>query len=281
MLARFFDQGAGAVVVTFTVGGLSVINAIAGAYSDDLPIIVISGGPNSNDYGSNRVLHHTIGLPDFSQQLQCFKQVTCYQTVVRDATTAAEQIEAAIEAALTKRKPVYIEISCNMAAVKQPRFAHNLLYAVRPQHTETYSDPVSLEAAVTAAADFLNGSVKPVMVAGVKLRPAGAIDAFKKLADASDYCVAVMPNAKGFFPEDHPNFIGTYWGQVSSPYCCETVEAADAYVFAGALINDYTTTGYSLLIKKEKMVLVQENRVTVGDIGQARETSEPRERERR
>ncbi len=22
-----------------------------------------------------------------------------------------------------------------------------------------------------------------------------------------------MANAKSFFPEDHPNFIGTYWGQ--------------------------------------------------------------------
>ncbi|KAK8961031.1 Pyruvate decarboxylase 4 [Platanthera guangdongensis] len=54
-------NGVGACVVTFTVGGLSVINAIAGAYSENLPVICIVGGPNSNDYGSNRILHHTIG----------------------------------------------------------------------------------------------------------------------------------------------------------------------------------------------------------------------------
>lgn len=72
-------KGVGACVVTFTVGGLSVLNAIAGAYSENLPIICIVGGPNSNDYGTNRVLHHTIGLPDFTQELRCFQTITCNQ----------------------------------------------------------------------------------------------------------------------------------------------------------------------------------------------------------
>lgn len=72
----------GACVVTFTVGGLSVLNAIAGAYSENLPLICIVGGPNSNDYGTNRILHHTIGLQDFSQELRCFQTVTCYQVCI-------------------------------------------------------------------------------------------------------------------------------------------------------------------------------------------------------
>jgi pyruvate decarboxylase len=74
-------RGVGACVVTFTVGGLSVLNAIAGAYSENLPLICLVGGPNSNDYGTNRILHHTIGLPDFSQELQCFETITCYQVI--------------------------------------------------------------------------------------------------------------------------------------------------------------------------------------------------------
>ena len=60
-------KGVGCVVVTYTVGGLSLLNAVAGAASERLPLIVITGGPNSNDWGTNRVLHHTIGLPDFDQ----------------------------------------------------------------------------------------------------------------------------------------------------------------------------------------------------------------------
>lgn len=75
-------RGVGACVVTFTVGGLSVLNAIAGAYSENLPVICIVGGPNTNDYGTNRILHHTIGLSDFSQELRCFQTVTCYQVII-------------------------------------------------------------------------------------------------------------------------------------------------------------------------------------------------------
>lgn len=76
------SRGVGACAVTFTVGGLSVLNAIAGAYSENLPVICIVGGPNSNDYGTNRILHHTIGLPDFSQEFRCFQTVTCYQVLL-------------------------------------------------------------------------------------------------------------------------------------------------------------------------------------------------------
>lgn len=36
-------RGIGCVVVTFTVGGLSVINAVAGAMSEHLPLICITG----------------------------------------------------------------------------------------------------------------------------------------------------------------------------------------------------------------------------------------------
>ena len=66
----------------------------------------------------------------------------------------------------------------------------------------------SLEAAVKAAAKFLNNAVKPVLVGGVKLKPWGAQDAFLELADASGYPVAIQPHAKGLFPESHERFIG-------------------------------------------------------------------------
>jgi TPP-dependent 2-oxoacid decarboxylase len=41
---------------------------------------VISGGPNSNDFASNRVLHHTTGIAaDLDQQMRAFQEVTCCQ----------------------------------------------------------------------------------------------------------------------------------------------------------------------------------------------------------
>lgn len=42
----------------------------------------------------------------------------------------------------------------------------------------------SLDQAVEAVAAKLNNAVKPVLVGGVKLRPSGAEEAFRDLADA-------------------------------------------------------------------------------------------------
>lgn len=124
---------------------------------------------------------------------------------------------------------------------------------------------MGLEAAVEATANFLNKAVKPVIIGGPKLRVAKARRAFNELVDVSGYPVAVMPSGKGLVPEHHPHFIGTYWGAVSTSFCGEIVESADAYVFVGPIFNDYSSVGYSLLIKKEKAIFVQPNRVTVGN----------------
>ncbi|XBI88488.1 hypothetical protein VPH35_026453 [Triticum aestivum] len=255
-------KGVGACAVTFTVGGLSVLNAIAGAYSENLPVICIVGGPNSNDHGTNRILHHTIGLPDFSQELRCFQPVTCHQVVINNLDDAHEQVDKAIATALRESKPVYISVACNLPGVSHPTFFRDPIpYCLAPRQ----SNQMGLEAALDATVEFLNKAVKPVMVAGPKLRVAKAAAAFAERADASGYVVATMPSAKGLVPETLPRFIGTYWGAVSTSFCAEIVESADAYLFAGPIFNDYSSVGYSFLLKKEKMVNVQPDRVTVGN----------------
>ncbi|MQM22603.1 hypothetical protein Taro_055657 [Colocasia esculenta] len=158
------SRGVGACVVTFTVGGLSILNAIAGAYSENLPVICIVGGPNSNDYGTNRNLHHTIGLPDFTQELRCFQTVTCFQAVVKNLEDAHELIDTAISTALKESKPVYISISCNLVAIPHPTFSREPVpFALSPR----LSNPAGLEAAVEAAATFLNNAVKPVLYGSI------------------------------------------------------------------------------------------------------------------
>ncbi|KAK9057801.1 hypothetical protein SSX86_022639 [Deinandra increscens subsp. villosa] len=355
------SRGVGACVVTFDVGGLSVLNAIAGAYSENLPLICIVGGPNSNDYGSNRILHHTIGLPDFSQELRCFQTVTCYQAVVKHLEDAHELIDTAISTALKESKPemqdqgfmnqyqmnrpyhhlmedfsvdsfssdsytetpsfidqsfqthkhleepvnikqpfnykkagsvhkkfnyvveyiIYLPAvpAANMKAYPWLFFSRGAYAAIYLQFlilhfTEnqfrlpsrpTLSNQMGLEAAIEAAAEFLKKAVKSVMVGGPKLRVANACKAFVEMADSSGYAFAVMPSGKGLVPEHHPHFIGTYWGSVSTSFCAEIIESADAYLFAGPIFNDFSSVGYSLSLNKEKAIILQPDRVVIGN----------------
>lgn len=242
--------GASAVVVTYSVGGLSLLNAVAGAYAEDLPLIAISGGPNTNSEAEYEVLHHTLGKVDYDYQREIFKRVTTAAVVVRNPAEAPRQIDETIATALRTRKPVYIEVACNIlgAEISPP----NPIGIEGPPA----SDPVSLERAVDHASELLGNAVKPVLVAGVKMRPWSAVGAFQKLADVSGFAVGVMPNAKGLFDESHPAYMGTYWGPVSSEGCAETVESSDLCVIAGGTFTDYTTCGHAALLNPTNMIEV-------------------------
>ena len=102
--------------MTYTVGGLSTINAIAGAYSADLPLLIISGGPNTSDDYDRQLVHHTIGEIDLYQSSRCFEPVVAKSIVIRHIDDAAHKIDEAMTTALTCRKPVYLEIPVNLVS---------------------------------------------------------------------------------------------------------------------------------------------------------------------
>ncbi|KAF5833068.1 thiamine diphosphate-binding protein [Dunaliella salina] len=251
-------KGIGCCVVTFSVGGFSVLNAIAGAMSEDLPVIVISGVPNSNDYAQNRVLHHTTGMTNpasggFNQQLRSFKEVTCYQATLNHVEDAHRLIDEAISSALVRKKPAYIEVCCNLADATHPSFTRPPVPFVLPH---AHTNPHSCQAAVDAVGEVLDKAVKPVLLAGPRLRHGCERDAFLELAQSSKYAVAIQPDAKGMVPEDLEGFIGLYWGAVSWPCVCEIVESADLVVCCGTVWTDYSTVGYSLLLRPDHTINV-------------------------
>ncbi len=254
-------NGAGAVLTTFNVGAYSALNGVAGAYAERLPVIIVSSGPNTNDVGSNHVLHHTMDNGTLADQYEIFRQVTCKAVRILHPETAPALIDEAIHTALRERKPAYIEIPCNLSAAPCPPPApFSTLPAYPPSNSRMLTD------AVGRASELLLQAKKPILLAGVHLRAYGAIDAFRELAEALGCAVAVMPNAKGFFPEDHPQYVGIYWGEVSSPQCQAIVDWADVVVSAGAVFNDYTTVGWSAQPSRQRLVSAESGQVRLHDV---------------
>jgi pyruvate decarboxylase len=56
-----------------------------------------------------------------------------------------------------------------------------------------------------------------------------------------------MAAAKSFFPEDHPQFAGIYWGEVSTDQAREIVDWSDAVICVGSIFNDYSTVGWTAM----------------------------------
>lgn len=235
-------NGLGVAVVTYSVGALSALNAIGGAYAENLPVILVSGAPNTNDYSTGHLLHHTMGTPDLTYVLEIARKLTCAAVSITSAEDAPEQIDHVIRTALREQKPAYIEIACNIAAA--PCASPGPVSAII---NEVPSDAETLAAAVSAATEFLHSKQKPVLLIGSQLRAAKAEKEAIELAEAIGCSVAVMAAAKSFFPEEHPQYVGTYWGEISSPGTSAIVDWSDSVVCLGAVFNDYSTVGWTAM----------------------------------
>lgn len=250
-------HGVSALVVTFSVGALSAANAVAGAYAENLPLIIISGGPNTNSIQDAEILHHSLGTEDHTFVLDMFRRITAQAIRIQKPERAAMDIDNAIATAIQKRKPVYIEIACNIAdyEISAP--------TKRAFNQGKLSDSFALKAAVSDAADALNQAAKPLMIVGSKARACQALNAVADFSIKTEYALAAMPDAKGFIAETHPHFIGIYWGPVSSPGCGEIVDSSDLCLLIGPNENDYTTVGHMWGISRNKSISIAEGQVRV------------------
>lgn len=234
-------KGAAACVVTYSVGAFSAFNGIGSAYAENLPVIFVSGAPNTNDVG-RRLLHHTLGEYDVGYQLEMAKAITCSAIAVRTAAQAPEAIDRTIRMALLKRKPAYLELPTNLSGEPCAR-AGPVSAILEP----TPSDGPTVDAAIDKASEHLATVKKPVILVGPKVRRAGAEKELLSLAEAIGCAVVVQPAAKGSFPEDHPQFAGTFWGQVSTLAADAIVNWADVLICVGTVFTDYSTVGWTAL----------------------------------
>ena len=239
------------------MGSLSAINAIAGAFTEDSPVLVICSAPNLEDCNHNHVMHHTTGTPYFNHSAECFESLVEKTFVVRHLDGATRSIDESFRLCLSRRRPVYLEISCNLAAVEVP--PPPPMQFSRSQG----SDEVSLAAAVEETIVRIHESSSPVVLGGPGLRADRATTAFMELVEKLGCAVALQPSAKGAVDESHPQLIGCFWGPISSPVCEEIVESADLVLACGARFDDSSTVGWTALKKAHQSILVSSGSVDV------------------
>jgi TPP-dependent 2-oxoacid decarboxylase len=125
------------------------------------------------------------------------------------------------------------------------------------------SDPEALATAVKDILHLINVATKPVLIGGVKLRKCGAAEDYMELASKMQCALGITPDAKSLIAEDHPCYIGCWWGSVSSAHVQETVESSDLVLFAGAIFNDYTTVGWTSEIPESKSIRMYHDHVNI------------------
>src|ERR1043165_8034615 len=56
--AARYHSGLGVAVVTYRAGAFNLVNAVAGAYAERSPVVVVAGAPGLAERGSGLLLHH-------------------------------------------------------------------------------------------------------------------------------------------------------------------------------------------------------------------------------
>ena len=248
-------NGVSVVCVTYNVGGLSLVNAVAGAYAELVPTIVISGAPSTSQQRQNLLLHHT--AVDYNLQLEVFEKITVAAVRITSPTQAASQIDRTIAACLRERRPVYIEIPTDM--VDQPCPGWETV-DLPPNPT---IDKQALSEAVEEAVELLDKSQQPIILAGVELHRYGIADLLSSLLDKTGYPFATTLLGKSILSEMHPQFIGSYAGTLSQEYVQQRVENSDCILCLGAFMSDINLGGFTAQLPEAKLINANSDKVKI------------------
>lgn len=249
-------NGVSAVAVTYGVGGLSLLNAVAGAYAERVPMIVISGAPHSTQRHQQALMHHI--ATNYRLQLDLYSRLTARAEMLTDPSRAPQQIDAAIDACLSQKRPVYIELPVDMVA--QPCSEPAEFHLSSQQRT---SIPDALAECVSEAAAMLRAAKNPAVLVGVEVHRFALRDAVIALLEKTGYPVATTINGKTAIPEENPHYVGVYQGGFSDSAAHDILESADCVLCLGAMMTDITTGGFSAHLDPGGMINANSDRVKV------------------
>lgn len=248
-------NGLGAVCVTYGVGGFSLVNAVVGAYAERVPLVVISGAPNSSFSKDNLLLHHTTG--DYNLQLSIMEKATVASVILTNASQAANQIDQTLTACLHYKRPVYIEIPLDL--VHQPC----TIPETHPPLPSKLTNLDTLQEVVEEAVSLLEKAQRPVILAGVEFNRFQLQDKLLKLLENTGYPIATTMLGKSCITEMHPQFIGNYVGALSKEYVRQRIETADCVLCLGAIMSDMNLGGYTANLDERKLINANSEKVKI------------------
>lgn len=222
-------NGIGAVCVTYCVGGLSLCNAVAGAYAEKSPVIVISGSPGMQERRSDPLLHHRVR--DFNTQRDVFEKITVASASLEDELTAFREIDRCLEACVRYKRPVFLEIPRDKVGTRA-------LHAHQPRVEHLQSDAEALKEAVAEALQTIHAAKKPVIIAGIEVHRFGLREQVLQLAEQHNIPVCATLLGKSVVSERHPLYLGIYEGAMGREEVRRVVEDSDCVILLGAFMTD-------------------------------------------
>jgi acetolactate synthase I/II/III large subunit len=239
-------SGKPAVVnVTTGPGGLNALNGVFGAYTDSIPMLVVSGQVK------RETLISTSELP--ARQIGD-QEVDIISIVRQGLTKAAFQLDSPANAAAIVRKawkiatsgrpgPVWLDVPMDIqgapvpAEVLDQQDQHvEFLTAANTDMEQQVLSGEQLQETVTSVLSDLTQAKRPVVFAGGGIRASGMTEIYRELADLLECPFVTGWNAHDILVGDHPNNCGRP-GSVGDRPGNFTVQNADYVLILGSRLN--------------------------------------------
>ena len=251
--AARFRGGLSAAVVTWGAGAFNLVNAVAGAYAERVPVVVISGAPGAQERLAGWRLHHMSRALD--TQMRVFNEITCDSAVLDDPARAPADIARVLRRAQELSLPVYLEIPRDMVGV-----------AATPVPPLPPS-PVLEDALAEAAEEVierLRCANAPCILVDVEVRRYGVEAQVAELASRLGIPVVTTFMGRGLLSAHRDVVRGVYMGAAGQKAVTELVERSDGLLLLGVILSDTNFAVSERKIDMRRATLAIDRQVRIG-----------------
>jgi len=248
----------GVVCVTYGAGGHNVVNPVAGAYAEQVPLLVVSGGPGEAE-AQIAGIHHQ--AKHIEGQCRIFEEITCDARILRHPERVAREIHEVVGCIQSELRPGYLEIHRDLVELEIP--VPKEIRDLDGRFARPVSDKRKLREAVADTVARLDQAKRPILIGGVELFREHAEKGFRKLAEKLGAPVVTTVLAKGVFPMDHPLHMGIHIGPFSPKAIERRVREADLVLALGNQLTDMNLGASRPQVRRERSVWAVGQRVNV------------------
>lgn len=240
-------NGYGALVTTSGVGELSAINAVAGSYAENIPVIHIVGVPATKFIERNALIHHNFQQPDYYAFERAYSNVT-ETTAYLDKNNAKDEIDRILSIFIHNKKPVYVAIPMDVCLIEIEN---------NPQIKTFESDANNLDAAVKDAIELIENSKYPMILGDVLVKRYKARKEFDTLLENTKFPVSNLLMGKGIIEADNKMYLGTFLSEYENINSYNALHESDCVVSVGVINSDLNTYRTGLPFKPADFVEIQ------------------------
>lgn len=240
-------NGYGALVTTFGVGELSAMNAIAGSFAENIPVIHIVGAPKTKFIKNNTLIHHNFMNPDYYAFERAFSTVT-EATAFLDENNAKAEIDRILSVFVNEKKPVYVTIPVDVCKVEIEN---------EPEITISKSNQQNLNDAVEHALSLINKAKFPVILGDVLVKRYQAKAEFLKMVETTQIPVSNLLMGKGLIEADNKRYLGTFLSEYENLLAHDALRDSDCVISVGVVNSDLNTYRSGLPFKPADFVEIQ------------------------